>query len=105
MDLQVTGNFPQNTSYTLTNGIATAGGTNFEVRVVNSLSFVQFSSNIAGVTGVRKLKGDYNPTAEYYNLYIPPNATGAPRLVQVYGLPLYHEPNEGVLILQAYQNG
>lgn len=45
MDLYVSRNFPLS-SYTLTNCISSAGGTNFEVRVGNSLSFVGFSSNI-----------------------------------------------------------
>ncbi len=103
MDLEIDYKFPQNTSYTLNNGIPQAGGSNFEVRVVNSLTFVNFSSNVVGVKGVKLLKGDYNPNAEYYAITIPANTTGSPRLVKVYGLPLRHEYNEGVLIMSVYQ--
>lgn len=103
MDLQISYNFNQSTSYTLTNGIPQAGGSNFEVRIVNCANLIRFSSNVTGLTGAKKLKGDSNPNADYYNFVIPANATGSPRLIKVYGYSLRASQEDGILVLQVYQ--
>ncbi len=106
MDLEIEYNFGQNTSYTLTNGIASTGGSNFEIRIVNCLPLIRFTSNISGVTATKKLKGDTNPNADYYNVVIPSNGTGSARLVKVYGYSLRANTEEdGLLIMQVYQAG
>lgn len=106
MDLEIEYNFAQNTSYTLTNGIPQGGGSNFEIRIVNYLSLIRFTSNITGVTVTKKLKGDSNPNADYYNIVIPANSTGSTRLVKVYGYSLRANTEEdGLLIMQVYQAG
>ncbi len=105
MDLQISYNFNQNTAYTLNDGIPTGGGSNFELRIVNCINLIRFSSNITGVIGVKKLKGDSNPNADYYNITIPANGTGVARLVQVYGYTLRASQADGILIMQVYQKG
>ena len=105
MDLQISYNFNQTASYTLNNGIAKAGGTNFEIRILHYPILTRFTSNIAGVTGAIELKGDSNPNAVYYIISIPQNNTGAPQLVQVYGFTPQASPSQGLLVLQIYQNG
>ena len=105
MDLQISYNFNQTASYTLTNGIPKAGGTNFEIRILHYPILTRFTSNVTGITGAIKLKGDSNPNAVYYNLIIPQNNTGSPQLVQVYGYTPQASPSQGLLILQVYQNG
>ena len=105
MDLQIDYDFVPNTSYTLTNGLPQAGGSNFEVRILNSLELIRFSSNITGIICVKKLKTSNIPTATYYNITIPTNSSGSARLVNVYGYPLGYGINDGILILSLYQAG
>ncbi len=133
MELQITVITPTNDAYIMNNGIGSFGssgssgsswslgsgtsgssGTSWtywqsnidiEIRVVYAETFITFHSNITGVTGMKLLKGDSNPNAEYYNINIPVNSTGEPRLVQVYGRPIRSEPSNGVLILSVMQNG
>ncbi len=56
-----------------------------------------------GVTGVKLLKGDYNPNADYYQISIPYNDSGSARLIKVYGYSLRASQDDGILIMQVYQ--
>ncbi len=105
MEFQVDINFSHNTAYTLNDGIASTGGTNFEIRVTNSSTFIRFSSNVTGVTAVKKLKIDTNPNSEYYTVTIPSNGTGSSRLIKLYGFPLGFAFEDGILLFSLYQNG
>ena len=96
--------FPTNTAYTLNDGIPQAGGTNFLIRVANYLTFIRFDSEIVGVSGVKIPKADY-ANADYYAIKIPANATGASRLVQVYGYSARADKGDGVLVIKVYQKG
>jgi hypothetical protein len=105
MDLDIMQITPTNSAYTMNNGIPTGGKSNIIIRVVNCDTFITFYSPISGVTGTKLLQGDSNPNAEYYSINVPANATGTPRLVEVYGRALRTEPSNGILILSVMQNG
>lgn len=105
MEQDITNYFNQNTSYTLNNGIAMGGGTNFVIRITYSLPFIRFSSNVNGVVVSLKLKKDPNPNVDFYNIFIPQNNTGNPILLKIYGYYLSANNDQGVLLVNAYQAG
>ena len=103
--MEINYDFNQNTPITLNNGIPQAGGTNFEVRIVDYYKLIRFTSNIVGATAVLKLKVDSNPNSVYYTVTVPSNGTGSARLVQVYGYSLRAGATDGLLIFNVYQAG